>query len=313
MSRRIDITGQQFGRWLAKEYVGVDENTRRSLWKCLCNCGKEGVVNSLDLRKGHSKSCGCLGVDMIRERSRKKDSGFNKLLRQYRSSAKHRNLVFELSKEDFQNLTEQRCYYCGQLPIAVSIKLSVGGAYVYNGIDRKNNSLGYTKENSVPCCRACNFLKKDMDYFEFIRRVSAIHRQQNGVLNRLSNCKNPYQGKFKRVLVTCSAGLLRSPTVSFVLSNEPYNFNTRAVGLDVGHALIPLDCVLLEWADEIVCMDDYQESVLKKVTNKPVINLRISDNFEYRDKGLITIIKMRAREIWGKKNYEKTKETPFNK
>lgn len=123
-------------------------------------------------------------------------------------------------------------------------------------------------------------------------------------MNRKHNAKNPYQGKFKHVLCVCSAGLLRSPTTAWVLSNEPYNFNTRAAGLDQGHALIPVDDVLIEWADEIVCMDEYQQKVLKESTTKPVYNLKIGDNFEYRDKGLITIIKMRAKDIWEKKNEE---------
>lgn len=109
--------------------------------------------------------------------------------------------------------------------------------------------------------------------------------------NRVYNCKNPNQGKYKRVLCVCSAGLLRSPTTAWVLSNEPFNYNTRAAGLDVGHALIPVDNVLLEWADEIVCMDEYQEKVLKERTTKPVINLQIGDNFEYRDKGLVHMIR----------------------
>lgn len=121
-------------------------------------------------------------------------------------------------------------------------------------------------------------------------------------MNREYNAKNPYQGKYKRVLCVCSAGLLRSPTVAWVLSNEPYNFNTRAVGIDVGHALIPIDNVLLEWADAIMVMDEYQEKFIaeilaKKDQIKPIHNMRIGDNFEYRDKGLIEIIHMRMDDI----------------
>lgn len=116
-------------------------------------------------------------------------------------------------------------------------------------------------------------------------------------LNRKWNCTNPYQGKYKRVLAVCSAGLLRSPTAAWVLSNEPFNYNTRSAGLDVGHALIPVDDVLLEWADEVVCMNEEQKKELVARTSKPVYNLRIEDNFEYRDKGLVTLITMRYKEI----------------
>lgn len=119
----------------------------------------------------------------------------------------------------------------------------------------------------------------------------------NNDMNRKYNSKNPYQGKYKRVLCICSAGLLRSPTLAWLLSNEPYNYNTRAAGLDTGHALIPVDDVLLEWADEIICMNEDQRNILKTRTNKPVINLQIEDNFEYRDKGLVEIMRVHYENI----------------
>ncbi len=71
------------------------------------------------------------------------------------------------------------------------------------------------------------------------------------LMNRLGNCNNSYQGEAKRVLCVCSAGLLRSPTAAFVLSNSPWNYNTRAAGLTPQFALIPVDKVLLTWSQEI--------------------------------------------------------------
>lgn len=110
-------------------------------------------------------------------------------------------------------------------------------------------------------------------------------------MNRLGNASNPFQGKYKKVLTVCSAGLLRSPTAAFVLSQEPYNFNTRAAGLEPEFALITVDDVLLEWADEIVCMSRAQEQKLKKKTRKPVICLNIDDCYSYRQPELIEEIK----------------------
>lgn len=115
--------------------------------------------------------------------------------------------------------------------------------------------------------------------------------EDNFLMNRLANCHNKFQGKYKKVLCLCSAGLLRSPTTAFVLSQEPYNFNTRCAGLTPEFALIPTDEVLLEWADEIVCMDTKQEAGLKAITQKPVICLNIPDHFEYRNPILIEMIK----------------------
>ena len=51
------------------------------------------------------------------------------------------------------------------------------------------------------------------------------------LMNRIANSTNPFQKDYKRVLCVCSAGLLRSPTAAYVLSQAPYNYNTRAAGL----------------------------------------------------------------------------------
>ena len=116
--------------------------------------------------------------------------------------------------------------------------------------------------------------------------------------NRIWNVKNPYQGDAKKVLCVCSAGLLRSPTAAIVLANE-FGYNTRAAGVDADHALIPVDDVLLEWADETVCMDSYQASRLYEWGAKNIIVLSIPDMYAYMDPELVEAIK---------KNYAEAKD-----
>ncbi len=41
------------------------------------------------------------------------------------------------------------------------------GDFVYNGIDRLDNALGYTLDNCVPCCKRCNQAKNNMGLKEF--------------------------------------------------------------------------------------------------------------------------------------------------
>lgn len=109
--------------------------------------------------------------------------------------------------------------------------------------------------------------------------------------NRLWNCKNPFQNVHKKVLCVCSAGLLRSPTAAVVLSQPPYEFNTRAAGMDADHALIPIDEVLLEWADEVVCMTKDHKKALEKMTDTPIVCLNIKDSYGYMDDNLVQLIK----------------------
>ena len=54
-----DLTGQKFNRLIATKLVGQDWNGC-ALWLCKCDCGKEITVLSNNLRRGNTKSCGCL-------------------------------------------------------------------------------------------------------------------------------------------------------------------------------------------------------------------------------------------------------------
>lgn len=61
MSKRLDLTGQRFGRLIANRYLGNRK------WSCTCDCGKEVVVYSGHLRDGHTRSCGCLCKEVSQE------------------------------------------------------------------------------------------------------------------------------------------------------------------------------------------------------------------------------------------------------
>jgi len=105
--------------------------------------------------------------------------------------------------------------------------------------------------------------------------------------NRIHNITNPYQGSRKKSLCVCSAGLLRSPTLSYTLMSEPYNRNARAVGHNKEYALIPLDPVYIAWADEIICVDEESYDA--------VYNFCLSNNFPI-DK--IEFIKLNIKDIY---------------
>jgi predicted protein tyrosine phosphatase len=113
-------------------------------------------------------------------------------------------------------------------------------------------------------------------------------------LNRLHNAKNPYQGDTKKVLCVCSAGLLRSPTAANLLHVE-YGYNTRAAGIDRGHALIPVDACLVHWADEIVVTNSWMKKEVEELMpeygpTKPIFVLDIPDNFGWNEPALRKII-----------------------
>jgi len=116
-----------------------------------------------------------------------------------------------------------------------------------------------------------------------------------GLMNRLGNAKNTFQGEAKRVLCVCSAGLLRSPTLAVVLAGEPWNYNTRAAGCVNDYALIPVDEVLLYWADMVVFAEPAHELIVRAnfdldVIDTQIVTLTIPDTFPYRDSRLFEAI-----------------------
>jgi hypothetical protein len=66
--KRIDLTGQKFGRLTVLKRVSIT-GSRNSAWLCRCTCGNEHVVLYGSLRRGLTKSCGCLSLEMKRTRS----------------------------------------------------------------------------------------------------------------------------------------------------------------------------------------------------------------------------------------------------
>lgn len=64
---RLNLTGQQFGRWTVLYEVPQKGYVRS--WHCRCACGKEKTLKQSELRCGMSKSCGCYQVEALIKRS----------------------------------------------------------------------------------------------------------------------------------------------------------------------------------------------------------------------------------------------------
>lgn len=104
----------------------------------------------------------------------------------------------------------------------------------------------------------------------------------------------PFQGKQHRMLFVCSAGLLRSPTAAAEAIKLGYN--SRSCG-SAEYALIPLSVNLIEWAETIYFLNDYNYAealdtfrALPEYSNmlqKKAVIWDILDNYDYGDPSLI--------------------------
>jgi hypothetical protein len=174
------MIGKKFGRLLVVSQAPSKDN--RSQWNCLCDCGITCVANGRSIRQGKRRSCGCLKREVNKEKIKiaiqqnilpAGEASFNLLYATYRSSANARKLEFSLSKEEFKKLLDGDCFYCGKQPFAVH-KPQIGGGYLYNGVDRQKNELGYVIGNVVSCCKYCNWMKSDFIEELFIQHCFDI-------------------------------------------------------------------------------------------------------------------------------------------
>lgn len=149
----------------------------RPAWECLCDCGAMTVVQAKRLLRADgrgTKSCGCAGNWKARKLPLR-EYAVQRLLGRYKRGASKRTLFWNLSDSSFDLLLERNCFYCGTSPSTKLIRK--GETFLYSGIDRLNSRLGYTTDNTVPCCATCNRMKSDMSYGEFILHIQKIKEQ----------------------------------------------------------------------------------------------------------------------------------------
>jgi hypothetical protein len=75
MAQLIPMDGMQFGRLTVEEYAG-NNRFGNAMWTVRCSCGSPAfIVNGRDLRRGHTFSCGCFFLELVRKRMRKLRAG----------------------------------------------------------------------------------------------------------------------------------------------------------------------------------------------------------------------------------------------
>ena len=68
--KAINLIGMKFGRLTVLSREGSSA-TKQALWKCRCECGGDTVATTANLRRGNTKSCGCMSAELARERATK--------------------------------------------------------------------------------------------------------------------------------------------------------------------------------------------------------------------------------------------------
>ena len=184
-----NLIGQKFGRLTVVSFEGIKpfwQDRRESHWKVKCECGNEKIIRITNLRK--TKSCGCLlnefRQNILPQKTAKRnskplgESAKHCCYKNYINRSKKKKIDFEFTKEEFLELTQKKCYYCGREP-RTTIKTKVGkktrnGSFTYNGLDRIDSSKGYSKNNILTCCEICNKAKRDMSQKDFLEWINDL-------------------------------------------------------------------------------------------------------------------------------------------
>jgi hypothetical protein len=178
--------GQKFGRLTTIRYFAKDrpDQNKHAYYECICECGNKTECRLEHLKKGKIKSCGCLSRELASKRNKGKTpasylpdnlSAKRRIFKNYKREALERGLEFPLDFDYFIELVQKNCHYDNTPPTRVVKVSGSKSRFICNGIDRKDNTKGYTVENSVPCCTKCNFAKSKYNYEDFLKWIADIY------------------------------------------------------------------------------------------------------------------------------------------
>lgn len=162
-----NLSGRVFGKITVLK--PLKKFTSRRKWRCKCVCGKEFDRRGSVLLTGKSPGCRSCNNGY---KKRPFESLYNFLVAQ----AKNRTTV-RLTYEEYLSFTKKKnCHYCG---VALNWKPHANSSRGHK-LDRKDNSIGYTKGNCVVCCPRCNWAKSDHFTYDEWKQIGNLIRGWNG-------------------------------------------------------------------------------------------------------------------------------------
>ncbi len=187
----IDLTGKRVGDLTIEEYVYRKGRGKegRWVWRCSCSCGEECYVRTVRLTREEPQQCCKKCADLNSSKYRLLPDNMslkNRIIRVYKRNASLRGYSFDLTPDEVIKLIQEKCHYCNSAPKVNKGDIpyfTKGLEFPRNGIDRKDNTLGYTLKNAVPCCDNCNRGKLELSEADFLAWVETIYNhkiKQNG-------------------------------------------------------------------------------------------------------------------------------------
>ena len=157
------------------KFINIKRSKSGSTYKtftfeCI-DCGND-IKSQQSQLKTHSGKC-----RKCTQKKRPYEHILNELIHSCLNKTNH---FIDLSYEDFVSIIENsNCHYCDKKLKFNEHTRDENSNYVSRAyqLDRKNNDLGYIKENVVPCCWNCNRMKSDIYSYEDFIKLSPILKE----------------------------------------------------------------------------------------------------------------------------------------
>lgn len=155
--RYIDLTNQKFGRLTVIKYIDNDSGGNAT-YLCQCDCGNLSKVTRPHLIQNHTRSCGCLSIELNIKRMR--------IITQSLTGSNHHNWNPDLTDEERQiqrkfseyrswrkQIYERDNYIC-------QICRQRGGRLIAHHLASyaSNKDLRIDLDNGITLCRKCHII-----------------------------------------------------------------------------------------------------------------------------------------------------------
>jgi len=138
-----------------------NEIVKKKCFRCNRLLPLENFYHNRNQKDGYNNEC-------KQCENESKESRYNT----YKKNAIKRKIKFNISKQEFYDITSKPCYFCDGYS-----KYDMNNI-PYNGIDRIDSFKNYDTNNIVPCCEMCNKMKMNYNVDLFLCHIEKISKYQ---------------------------------------------------------------------------------------------------------------------------------------
>jgi len=145
MGKIINLIGQRFGRLVVISKADSEKNGH-TRWNCICDCGGTTTVRSSHLLSGDTRSCGCIGREMLSKMCLK--HGMSETTT-YDCWAAMKQRCVNPSSHAYRNYGGRGITVCERWMKFENFYVDMGECPIGLTLERKDNNSVYYHEN---CC-----------------------------------------------------------------------------------------------------------------------------------------------------------------